>query len=74
MPDQLDSAKRKLRACFLGKAGIHGFGVDRKRESLKVYLDPTPHADRQATLKSLREAAEPFPVILVEEQAPRIDG
>jgi hypothetical protein len=73
MSESIDAAKKRLRESFLGQAGIHGVGLSRKEKAIRVYVGPTKAEGRTAVLEQLRKSAEPFRVIVVEEDQPRIN-
>jgi hypothetical protein len=69
MPDSLDRVKDQLRQAFLGKAGIHGFGISRANRAIRVYVATSPDA---AVLDQLRQAAAPYDVLVVKEDRPQV--
>ena len=71
MAEALDDAKARLRQEFLGRAGIHGLGVSRTEQAIRVYVSSEGGPDCAAALEELRLSAAPFPVIVVEEEPPR---
>jgi hypothetical protein len=72
MNDRLVEMKGQLSRAFLGKAGIHGFGISRSRRAIQVYVTPSQEKEQQAVLKELKQAASPFDVVLVMEEPPRL--
>ena len=67
MPDSIDEVKDRLRRSYLGKGGIHGVGVSRAKQAIRVYVSPQAEADQSDILALMRESASPFPVIVVRE-------
>jgi hypothetical protein len=72
MADTIDDVKDRLRRTFLGKGGIHGFGVSRANRAIRVYVQPDDAPDQADTLEQLRKSAEPFALVVVREDRPRI--
>lgn len=71
MGPSLVEVKNQLRHSFLGKGGIHGVGLNRAERAIRIYL--TPHtAGQPEVLDQLREAAKPYPVIVVTEDRAQI--
>jgi hypothetical protein len=71
MPDSIDEVKDRLRRSYLGKGGIHGVGVSRAEQAIRVYVTHG-EADQPDVLALMRESASPFPVIVVREDRPQI--
>jgi hypothetical protein len=72
MADSLDELKSQLSREILGKGGVHGLGVSRSKNALRVYIHPADAKEQQVTLEKIRAAAGPFQVIVETEQAPMI--
>jgi hypothetical protein len=72
MAPSLEEVKHQVRQSFLGKGGIHAVGVSRAKQAIRVYVSPGPEADQPAVLDEVRKAAEPFSVIVVTEDRPRL--
>jgi hypothetical protein len=72
MPESIEQVKNRLRKSFLGKAGIHGVGVSRAKQAIQVYVSPGTSVNQADLLEQLRKSAGPFPVIVIEEDRPRI--
>jgi hypothetical protein len=72
MPDSIDEVKNRLRRSYLGKGGIHGVGVSRAKQAIRVYVSPQAEADQSDVLALMRESASPFPVIVVREDRAQI--
>jgi hypothetical protein len=63
----LEDAKARIKARFLGRHGVHGVGLRPSEGSVVVYCDD-PAAPETAGLRSqLEEAAAPHGVIMVAE-------
>lgn len=71
MSQSLDEVKNQLRESFLGKAGIHGVGVKRADGAIRIYLSPDA-AGQLDVLDQMREAAKPYPLVIVVEDLARI--
>ena len=55
----------------LGRAGIHGFGIHRSRNVIRVHLTEIGDAERRV-LGDIEQEATPFAVLAVEEPSPTI--
>ena len=67
--DSIRAIKRRLRAKYLGREGIHALGVYRAHNALRVYA----HSPLSlALLQELRADADPFAIETVTEQAPEL--
>lgn len=66
MGQSLEEVKDQLRRSFLGKGGIHGVGVSRAEHAIRVYVSPDA-IGQPVVLDQVREAAKPYPVIVVTE-------
>jgi hypothetical protein len=72
MPESIEAVKDRLRQSFLGKAGIHGVGLRRAEQAIRVYVSSNAESNQADLLEQLRKSAVPFPVIVVKEEPPRI--
>ncbi len=72
MPESIEEVKDRLRHSFLGKAGIHGVGLSRARQAIRVYVSPDATSSQANLLEQLREAAQPFVVDVIHEDRPRV--
>ena len=70
MTDSLQDAKRKVRARYLGKHGIHGVGVRETEGAICVYLHHPEGPEQVETLKAIELELAPIKVIKVIEPAP----
>jgi hypothetical protein len=68
MSHSLEEAKNRLRQAYLGRGGIHAVGVSRAEQALRVYVSPQAVPGQPEVLAELREAAKPFPIIVVREE------
>jgi hypothetical protein len=66
----LDEAKRSITEKYLGKQGIHGVGISRSKNALRVYVDAASALDDQhkAILEKIKQDAAPYSVLEVEEE------
>ena len=71
--DALDEAKRRISDKYLGVGGIHGVGMSRANNAVRVYVS-TADAIDDARLEEIRRVAEPFDVLIVEDAPPRFAG
>ncbi len=72
MQPSLTEAKARVREVCLGKLGVHGVGISRKRQLIRVYLLAESPPPVGKLLDRIREAASPFPVSFVESEASRM--
>lgn len=63
----LEEKKRSL-GDFLGRGGVHGLGLSRAQQAIKVYLDQRPHTDEAATLAELQRLAAPYGIVVIREE------
>ena len=52
---------------YLGKAGIHGVGIRRKKSAIVLYVEPGASEQHKNTLTQIKEEVEPLNVMIVEE-------
>lgn len=71
MDDALNDLKKRLRAEYLGKAGIHGFGLRRASDAVCVYLKEDRSQEQAALLREIQQVAAPHQVVIVAEEMPR---
>ena len=72
MDQSLEAVKNRLRQSYLGTGGIHGVGVSRAKQAIRVYVSEQDAREQRAVLDRLREAAKPFSIIVVREERPRV--
>jgi hypothetical protein len=70
MSDPLAQMKRRLSREYLGKAGIHGFGISRARGAIQVYVTPGHEKEQKVVLDALKQTASPIDVVVVTEDRP----
>ena len=70
MSRTLEQVKEQIRSRFLGHGGIHGVGLSLKQKAIRLYVDPRRTGECAGTLDQVRKSAEPFGVIVVEEEPP----
>jgi len=70
----LDDVKKTLRQTYLPKAGVHGIGLNRSQNAIRLYVDTGYPGDPQAqpVLQQIKKAASPYNLIVVEEEKPTI--
>lgn len=71
MSDPLLETKRRLSARYLGREGIHGFGVRRSEGAVCVYLEPRSGGEQEALLREIEREAAPVRLVAVREERPR---
>ncbi len=57
LTETLKDVKRRLSARFLGRSGIHGFGINRAAGSVRVYVDLDKDSLPDDLLSELRKHA-----------------
>jgi hypothetical protein len=72
MPESLEEVKERLRKGFLGKGGIHGVGISQQQRAIRVYVHPHEGTEQVRMLDQIRQAAHPFPIVVSEEERPRL--
>jgi hypothetical protein len=73
MEKSLDEIKQKISQKYLGKSGIHGVGVHRKKNALRIYTDAdSPPQQQEAVLQEIRKDAAPYQLITIVEEKARI--
>lgn len=72
MTESLKEAKNRLKSSFLGKGGVHGMGISRSQNAIRVYVDTESDAEADSVLAEIRRQAEPYRVIIVKEERPSI--
>ena len=70
MSNNLESTKGLLRRKFIGKYGIHGFGIRKSVDAICIYMDED--TDQQEIIDELKEAASPHQIIIVKQERPSI--
>lgn len=72
MPETLDEVKERLKRNYLGKAQIHGLGLSRKQQTIKVYASSGGDPEQTVVLEEIQKAAKPFKVIVIWEDRPEV--
>ncbi|HEU0146556.1 MAG TPA: hypothetical protein VFR21_06725 [Bradyrhizobium sp.] len=74
----LESKKQRLSQKFLGKQGLHGLGLSRAENAVKVHLEraqsPEHMASQDALLEEIRREAAPYPLIVTFEDKASTSG
>jgi hypothetical protein len=68
MADSLNEVKDRVKRLFLGRAGVHGVGISRSRNAIRVYVDTDGTPETESMLDLLRAEASPYPLIVVREE------
>ncbi len=63
MSDNLKETKKRLQKDFLGKEGIHGLGINRSQNAIKIYTSKP----KLNCLDKIKKASSPYEVIVVED-------
>jgi hypothetical protein len=72
MNESLDEVRRRIAHNYIGKAGIHGIGISRSRNAIRIYVQPDAGTEQKAVLAEIKQAAAPFQVLIVEDEPPKI--
>ena len=72
MHETLDEVRKRLSRAYLGKANIHGIGLSRTKNCIRVYVQIDGSEAQQAVLTELAQAATPFLVQIINEQPPQL--
>jgi hypothetical protein len=67
--DTLTETKRRISAIYLGTGGIHGVGVSRADNAVRLYVSAAGAID-DARLEEIRRLAAPFGVVVVTSAPP----
>ncbi len=70
MGKSLDELKEQLSNKYLGKAGIHGIGISRLHDAIRVYLQPEAGDEQENILKEIEKEVAPFKVLPVKSNRP----
>jgi hypothetical protein len=69
----LEATKRRLSRKYLGKGGVHGIGLSRAKQAVRVHLgsgDNEHEGEQGAVLEELRRDAAPYDVLITVEEPP----
>ena len=72
MSDRLGNVKNQLRAKFLGKAGIHAFGLSRRDNAIRVYVNESSGPEQDQVLEQIRREAGDVKVAVIAEPPPSV--
>lgn len=68
MSDQLAETKRRLASRYLGRAGVHGFGLRQSEGAVCVYFEPLAGKEQDDLLREIEREAAPFRLIAIPEE------
>ncbi|MBI3654257.1 MAG: hypothetical protein HY231_24785 [Acidobacteria bacterium] len=71
MAHTLDEVKIRLSRKYLGQFGVHGIGISRSQNAIKLYVDAADDLEA-SKLKAIQADAAPYPIIIVKEERPTI--
>ena len=72
MSAAIEDEKNHLRRSYLGKSGIHGVGISRTEQAIRVYVGEEAQAEQDSILDQFRNSAAPFRVIIIREGCPQV--
>jgi len=65
---KLDQVQERITGKYLGKAGIHGVGIRRKKSAIVLYVEPGAAEEHKHALTKIKEEVEPLNLMIVEEE------
>jgi hypothetical protein len=68
----LDHVQQVITDEYLGKAGIHGVGIRRKKSAIVLYIEPGASEKYESTMTKIKEKVDPLDLMIVEEEPPSI--
>jgi hypothetical protein len=71
MAETIDEVKARLSRKYLGKFGVHGVGVSRSQNAIKLYVDQQTEI-ASSSLKAIEKDAAPCKILVVKEERPKI--
>ena len=72
MHESLDEVRKRLSRDYLGKAKIHGIGMSRTKNCIRVYVQIDGSEAQQALLTEIAQAATPFLVEIINDPPPQL--
>jgi hypothetical protein len=69
--DKLQETKSRLASTMLGRSGVHGFGLNRKRQVIKIYLTADSSLEQSRVIAAIEREAHPF-LVEVENTVPAV--
>jgi hypothetical protein len=74
----LDSIKQRLSRKYLGKAGIHGIGVSKMANAVRVHIgapkDPEEETRQNTIVEQVKQDAAPYEVLVTVEEMSKKSG
>jgi hypothetical protein len=67
--DTLEETKGRISARYLGTGGIHGVGVSRADNAVRLYVSAEAALD-DARLEEIQRLAAPFGVVVIRSSPP----
>jgi hypothetical protein len=68
MHETLNEVRERIARDYLGMVGIHGIGMSRARNSIKVHVQIDGTQEQQAIFTAIRQSANPFEVLIIEDK------
>ncbi|MCB0187422.1 MAG: hypothetical protein KDE31_24305 [Caldilineaceae bacterium] len=72
MRETLDAVRKRLSRDYLGKVNIHGIGMSRLENCIRIYVQIDGSEVQQEVLAEIVQAAIPFLVQIIDEQPPQL--
>jgi hypothetical protein len=71
MAKTIDEVKAQVSRKYLGKFGVHGVGISRSQNAIKLYVDQGSEI-AASRLKAIEQDASPCKVLIIREESPKI--
>jgi len=69
MTADLEDLKKRIRTQYLGRGGIHGVGMSRSRNVVRLYVNDASDLDPDL-LEEVTKGVSPFGLEVIKEQSP----
>jgi len=72
MSESLAEVKARLAQKYMGKCGVHGVGMSRSHQAIKLYVGPDSEIESSGAILEVQQEALPWRVIVVREEPPEL--
>ena len=70
----LETTKQRLSERYLGKGGIHGIGLSRAKNAVRIHMESSvsaaEKAQQSAVLEELKREAAPYEILVTIDEKP----
>lgn len=66
--DLLSNKQKRISQKYMGKNGIHGIGISRSKNAIRVYIAPGYDKKQKTLLNEIEKEATPFKIIKIEDE------